>query len=176
VDAGVPGEAVVRSKIPWIITNGYWNHPEWTEKAWRNLWFHTGDMLMRDEQGNLYFVDRTKDAIRRRGENISSMEVENEINAYPDVLECAVIPVDCAANEQEVMAVIVAREGGHLDPEALVRFLADRMAYFMVPRYIDVVKSMPKTPTGKIQKFSLRDNGLTATTWDRVAAGVKTKK
>ncbi|MGD8840787.1 MAG: AMP-binding protein, partial [Gammaproteobacteria bacterium] len=77
---GVPGEALVRPKVPWIMSNGYWQHPEWTEKAWRNLWHHTGDMLMRDADGNLYFVDRVKDAIRRRGENISSMEVENEIN------------------------------------------------------------------------------------------------
>jgi crotonobetaine/carnitine-CoA ligase len=77
VPPGVPGEALVRTKEPWIMTNGYWNHPEWTEKAFRNLWFHTGDMLMQDEDGNLYFVDRTKDAIRRRGENISSMEVEH---------------------------------------------------------------------------------------------------
>ena len=170
---GVAGEALVRSKVPWILTNGYWNHPEWTEKAWRNLWLHTGDMLSRDSDGNLYFVDRTKDAIRRRGENISSMEVEYEINTYHAVLESAVIPVESADTEQEVMAVIVTREGQTLEPVSLISYLESRMAYFMVPRYIDVIDTMPKTPTGKIQKFVLRDRGVSKTTWDRVEAGVK---
>ena len=144
---GVAGEALVRAMEPWLISNGYWNRPDWTVTAWRNQWFHTGDMLMRDEAGNYYFVDRAKDAIRRRAENISSMEVENGINAHPDVLECAVIPIESAHTEQEVMAVIVARPGHVVDPQDLIRFLAPRMAYFMVPRYIDLVPELPKTPT-----------------------------
>ena len=176
VPAGVPGEALVRAKKPWIISNGYWNHPDWTVTSWRNQWFHTGDMLMRDEAGNYYFVDRSKDAIRRRGENISSMEVENEINAHPDVLECAVIPIESAHTEQEVMAVVVAKPGHEVDPENLIRFLEPRMAYFMVPRYVDVIPELPKTPTGKIQKFPLRERGVTSTTWDREAAGVKLRR
>jgi crotonobetaine/carnitine-CoA ligase len=158
------------------MTNGYWNHPEWTEKAWRNLWHHTGDMLMYDEDGNLYFVDRVKDAIRRRGENISSMEVENEINSYPAVLESAVIPVPADETEEEVMAVLVARDGETIDPEALIRYLEPRMAYFMIPRYVEVIDALPKTPTGKIQKFALRETGVGENTWDRVAAGVKLKR
>ena len=169
---GVPGEALVRSREPWIMSNGYWNHPEWTEKAFRNLWYHTGDMLKRDAVGNFYFVDRTKDAIRRRGENISSMEVENEINASPDVVECAVIPVASAHTEQDVMAVIVASDPSAFDPAALIEFLVPRLAYFMVPRYIDRVDALPKTPTGKIQKYPLRDRGLTDSTWDREASGI----
>ncbi|MCP5082141.1 MAG: AMP-binding protein [Alphaproteobacteria bacterium] len=173
VPPGVPGEALVRTKEPWIISNGYWNHPEWTVSAWRNQWFHTGDMLMRDEAGNYYFVDRSKDAIRRRGENISSMEVENEINSHPDVLESAVIPVESSHTEQEVMAVVVAKPGHTLDPEHLIRFLEPRMAYFMVPRYVEAVAELPKTPTRKIQKFPLREAGVSAETWDREAAGVK---
>jgi len=176
VEDGMPGEALVRSKVPWILTNGYWNHPDWTEKAWRNLWLHTGDMLMRDGDGNLYFVDRTKDAIRRRGENISSMEVEFEINSYSPVFECAVIPLDSEETEQEVMAVVVAKEGEAIEPESLIRYLEPRMAYFMIPRYIDVIEMMPKTPTGKIMKFKLRERGLTSSTWDRVKAGVKLKR
>ena len=176
VPPGVPGEALVRAREPWIISNGYWNHPEWTVQAWHNQWFHTGDMLMCDAAGNYYFVDRSKDAIRRRGENISSMEVENEINAHPNVLECAVIPVQSAHTEQEVMAVVVAREGHQIDPEALIRFLELRMAYFMIPRYIETIEALPKTPTGKIQKFPLRDKGVTSATWDREAAGVKLKR
>ncbi len=170
---GAAGEALVRCKIPWILTNGYWNHPEWTTKAWRNLWLHTGDMLMRDSEGNLYFVDRIKDAIRRRGENISSMEVEFEINKHPSVLECAVIPIEAAETEQEVMAVIVLKQNKTLEAESLIRFLESRMAYFMVPRYLEIVDDLPKTPTGKIRKFVLRNRGITSNTWDRVAAGVK---
>ena len=176
VENGVPGEAVVRSKVPWIVTNGYWQHPEWTAKAWRNLWLHTGDMMKRDDQGNLYFVDRTKDAIRRRGENISSMEVEFEINTHPCVLECAVIPVNSIDSEQEVMAVIVTKPDQVIDPESLVRYLEPRMAYYMIPRYINVLDALPKTPTGKIQKFLLREDGVTNSTWDRVSAGVKLKR
>jgi carnitine-CoA ligase len=176
VPPGMPGEAVVRSKQPWMMTNGYWNHPDWTAKAWRNLWYHTGDMLMRDENDNYYFVDRTKDAIRRRGENISSMEVENEVNSHPDVLECAVIPIDSSATEQEVMTVVVPKPDRVIDHEQLIRFLEPRMAYFMIPRYIDIVAELPKTPTGKIQKHPLRETGLTATTWDREAEGVKLRR
>ena len=167
---GQAGEAVVRAKKPWILMAGYWNNPEATAKAWRNQWVHTGDMLMKDEQGNLYFVDRTKDAIRRRGENISSMEVENEINAHEEVLECAVVPVASEHTEQEVMAVIVPKPTGTIDPVELIRFLEPRMARFMLPRYIDLVEELPKTATGKIQKFVLRERGLTPTTWDREQA------
>jgi crotonobetaine/carnitine-CoA ligase len=173
---GTAGEAVVRPKIPWITMAGYWNRPDWTVSAWRNLWLHTGDMLMKDAEGNLYFVDRTKDAIRRRGENISSMEVEQEINAHPDVLECAVIPVASAETEQEVMAVMVPKPGRRIAPEALIAFLEPRMAYFMVPRYLEFATELPKTPTGKIQKFGLRERGLSPATWDRVAAGIKLKR
>ena len=170
--AGVAGEALVRAKEPWITSTGYWQHPQWTVTAWRNQWIHTGDMLKRDEVGNLYFVDRCKDSIRRRGENISSMEVEQELNAHPDVLECAVIPVDSKHTEQEVMAVVVAQPGAAIDYESLLQFLASRMARFMVPRYIEVVSELPKTQTGKIQKYLLRERGTSEATWDREAAGV----
>jgi carnitine-CoA ligase len=177
VPHGTPGEAVVRAKEPWITMAGYWNNPEATVRAWRNQWLHSGDMLMRDEAGNLYFMDRVKDAIRRSGENISSMEVEHEINAYDPVLECAVVPVDSEHTEQEVKAYIVLKEdAGAFDPEAFIRFLEPRMAYFMIPRYVEIVDALPKTQTGKIQKFELRDQGNSDATWDRVAAGVKLAK
>ena len=155
---------------------GYWNDPAATAMAWRNLWLHSGDMLMRDKAGNFYFVDRTNDAIRRRGENISSLEVEQEVNAHARVLESAVIPVASEHSEQEVMAVVVPQPGARLDPTELIEFLAPRMAYFMVPRYIDTVADLPKTQTGKIQKFTLRARGITETTWDREAAGIKLDK
>jgi crotonobetaine/carnitine-CoA ligase len=173
VPAGVAGELTVRAKRPWILMAGYWNHPEWTVAAWRNLWLHTGDAMMHDGAGNYYFVDRLKDAIRRKGENISSMEVENEINAHPAVLECAVVPAKAADAEDEVFAVVVPRPGARLDPGDLVRFLAPRLPHFMVPRYVEIAASLPKTPTGKIQKYSLRERGVTAATWDRVAAGLR---
>lgn len=173
---GMPGEAVVRAREPWILMAGYWNDPAATTMAWRNLWLHSGDMLMRDKAGNFYFVDRTNDAIRRRGENISSLEVEQEVNAHARVLESAVIPVASEHSEQEVMAVVVPQPGARLDPTELIEFLAPRMAYFMVPRYIDTVADLPKTETGKIQKFTLRARGITETTWDREAAGIKLDK
>lgn len=176
VPPGVPGEAVVRAKEPWILMAGYWNNPEATVNAWRNLWLHSGDMLMRDTDGNFYFVDRVKDAIRRRGENISSMEVEREINAHPHVMECAVVPVESEFTEQEVKAVLVAKEGCQIDPAELIDSLKPRMAYFMIPRYLEVVDALPKTQTGKIQKFQLRERGVTKDTWDREAAGVELSK
>jgi crotonobetaine/carnitine-CoA ligase len=167
VPPGVPGEFVMRAKEPGIIMAGYWNRPEATAAAWRNLWLHSGDVLKCDEAGNYSFVDRTKDAIRRRGENISSIEVENEINAHPAVVESAVVPVASEYTEQEVMAVVALKPGERLEPEALIEFLKPRMAYFMVPRYLDFVAELPKTPTGKILKYPLRERGLTASTWDR---------
>lgn len=173
---GVPGEAVVRSKEPWLLMAGYWRNPEATLAAFRNQWVRSGDMMMRDAAGNFYFVDRVKDAIRRRGENISSMEVEAEILAHEAVLECAVFPVAAADSEQEVMAVLALKPGAVLAPGALLRFLEPRMAYFMLPRYVDFVAEMPKTPTGKIQKFVLRELGVTVTTWDRDKAGYKVRR
>ncbi len=167
VPPGVPGEFVMRAKEPGILMAGYWKRPEATAAAWRNLWLHSGDVLKRDAQGNYSFVDRTKDAIRRRGENISSIEVENEINAHPAVVESAVVPVESEFTEQEVMAVVALKPGQSLGPEALIEFLTPRMAYFMVPRYLDFVAELPKTATGKILKYPLREQGLTATTWDR---------
>tara|TARA_Y100001934_G_scaffold283395_1_gene402791 strand:- start:6086 stop:7684 length:1599 start_codon:yes stop_codon:yes gene_type:complete len=176
VPSGTVGEFCVRGKQPWLLMAGYWRHPEWTEKAWSNLWLHSGDAMWRDDEGYFYFADRVKDSIRRRGENISSMEVENEINLHPDILECAVYPVPSEYSEDEVMASVVLRPGHNLDPTDLIRFLEPRMAHFMVPRFIDIVEALPKTPTGKIQKFDLRDVGVNPGTWDRETAGIKLKR
>jgi crotonobetaine/carnitine-CoA ligase len=170
------GEIVVRAREPWTLMSGYWQRPEATAEAWRNLWLHSGDAGKLDAAGNLYFVDRLKDAIRRRGENISSLEVENEINAHPGVLESAVFPVESEHSEQEVMAALVLQPGAVLTPEELIRFLEPRMAYFMVPRYLDFVEALPKTPTGKVQKYALRQGGRGAHTWDREAAGLKLER
>jgi carnitine-CoA ligase len=176
VPSGVPGEAIVRTHEPWLLMAGYWNNPAATAEAWRNQWVHSGDILMRDEAGNLYFVDRLKDSIRRRGENISSMEVEAEILAHEAVLECAVIPVASEHSEEEVMAVVTLKPGFRLDPEDLVAFLEPRMARFMLPRYIDFVTGLSKTPTGKIQKYVLRQQGVTPTSWDREKASTRDRQ
>lgn len=173
VPIGEVGEIVVRSDLPWSLNHGYYKMPEATAAAWRNGWFHTGDSARQDAAGNFYFVDRLKDAIRRRGENISSMEVEVEVLAHPDVREAAVVAVPSEVAEDEVLAIVAPREGRHIDPEELIRFLEPRMAYYMVPRYVRVIDQLPKTDTAKIQKATLRETGLTADTWDRDVAGIK---
>jgi crotonobetaine/carnitine-CoA ligase len=170
VAPGVLGEIAVRPKEPWITMLGYWNQPEWTVLMWRNQWLHSGDAGRYDTDGNFYFVDRIKDAIRRRGENISSMEVEGVISQHPAIAECAVFPVASEYSEQEVGAAIALKPGETLKPEDLVTFLEPRMAHFMVPRFVVFEAELPKTPTGKIQKYALRERGVTEDTWDREAA------
>ena len=176
VPTGQTGELILRADCPWSLNHGYHKDPEATARAWRNGWFHTGDTFRRDADGNYYFVDRTKDAIRRRGENISSFEVEMVVNSHPDVQETAAVPVSSKWGEDEVMVVIAAKPGRMLDPAELVHFLQPRMAYFMVPRYIRLVSSLPKTPTAKVQKAVLRAEGITPDTWDREAAGLFLKR
>jgi crotonobetaine/carnitine-CoA ligase len=170
---GMVGEICTRPRAPWEIMLNYWRQPEYTAQVFRNLWYHTGDAGYQDDQGRLYFVDRLTDSMRRRGENISSMEVEDEINQHPDVLECAVFPVWAENSEQEVMVVITPQPGVTLEPEELIQFLDQRMAYFMIPRYIEFTDAIPKTPTGKMEKYKLRTVGISSNTWDRVAAGIK---
>jgi crotonobetaine/carnitine-CoA ligase len=173
---GVPGELVVRNALPWTTALGYVNQPDANARAWRNGWFHTGDLLVRDEQGDFYFVDRLKDAIRRRGENISSMEVEADVYAFPGVGEAAAVGVPSPEGEEEVLVAVAPTPGAAIDPEALVRFLVPRMPHFMVPRYVRVMSSLPKTPTNKIRKVELRDQGVTADCWDRIAHGIDVKR
>ena len=170
---GTVGEICTRPRAPWEIMLNYWRQPEYTAKVFRNLWYHTGDAGYQDDEGRLFFVDRLTDSMRRRGENISSMEVEDEVNQHPDVLECAVFPVLAEHSEQEVMVVITPQPDVTIEPEKLIRFLDQRMAYFMIPRYIEFTAAIPKTPTGKMEKYKLRAKGITPSTWDRVAAGIK---
>ena len=172
VPAGHVGEMILRTDCTWALNHGYYKNPQATAKAWRNGWFHTGDAFRRDTDGNYEFVDRMKDAIRRRGENISSFEVEAVVNTHPGVQESAAIPVPGEWGEDEVMVVIAAKPGRSIDPLELDAFLRSRMAHFMVPRYVRIVDSLPKTPTAKIQKTPLRERGVTADTWDREAAGI----
>jgi len=169
---GEVGELMVRADMPFALSHGYHRNPEATARAWRNGWFHTGDAFRRDEHGNHFFVDRLKDAIRRRGENISSFEVEKEILAHPGVRDAAVVAVASEHGEDEVLAVVCPVDGGAVDCEDLVRFLQPRLARFMVPRYVRVLDDLPRTPTNKVQKHLLRAEGLAAGTWDREAAGI----
>jgi crotonobetaine/carnitine-CoA ligase len=175
VPDGMPGELIVRSDRPWTFNLGYDGLPDATAHAWRNGWFHTGDILRRDADGNYFFVDRLKDAIRRRGENVSSLEVEAAVRSYPAVDEVIAvgIPVE---SEEEVMVVIVAKSGQTIEPRALIEWLTPRMPYFAVPRFVRVVDAIPKTETNKQRKFPFREAGVTADTWDRVAAGIVLKR
>ena len=172
VPAGQIGELIVRADRPWTISRGYHNHPEATARTWRNGWFHTGDAFRCDDNGDFYFVDRIKDAIRRRGENISSFEVEKEIVAHDDVRDVAVVAVPSEFGEDEVMAVMSPVPGRDIDFPALVEFLRPRLAHFMVPRYFRIIPDLPRTPTQKVQKHLLRSEGVTADTWDREKAGI----
>jgi crotonobetaine/carnitine-CoA ligase len=172
VPRGTPGELVLRHSLPWMINLGYKNMPEATALAWRNGWFHTGDQFREDEEGNFYFLDRLKDAIRRRGENISSFEVEAEIAAHPGVREVAVVAVrnpDVAdgMGDEEVKAVVVPEPGAGLEPEELIRFLEPRMPHYWLPRFVEFVRELPRTESYKVQKVELRAAGITADTWDR---------
>jgi crotonobetaine/carnitine-CoA ligase len=176
VPPGEVGELVIRHDRPWSLNAGYRGMPEATARAWRNGWFHTGDAMRRDEHGDYYFVDRAKDALRRRGENISSMEVERELLAHPEVVEAAVVAAPADEAEDEVHAFVVRRAGSALTPPELTEWLVPRMAYFMVPRYLDFVDELPITESQKVKKYALREIGVTDATWDREAAGMRLRR
>jgi carnitine-CoA ligase len=163
---GQLGELIVRADEPWVLNVGYFNMAEKTADAWRNGWFHTGDGFMQDANGWFHFVDRQKDAIRRRGENISSMEVEAHVNTHPAVLESAAIAVASEWGEDEVMVVVVLKPSNTLEASDLHAYLSPIMPKFMLPRFIDFADALPKTPTEKVRKVALREAGVTASTWD----------
>jgi carnitine-CoA ligase len=176
VPAGTVGEIVARGRVPWATSLGYYNMAEKTVELTQNHFYHTGDAGYLDEDGYLHFVDRIKDYIRRRGENISSFEVERSVNAHPKVSESAAIGVKSEQAEDEVKIVVVLKEGEKLPPEELLAFCEERMPYFAVPRYVEFVEKLPKTPTDRVQKNLLRKIGITSNTWDREKAGYKIKK
>ncbi|MBP2274817.1 MULTISPECIES: AMP-binding protein [Sphingomonas] len=176
VPVGAIGEMLVRTDRPWAMNSGYNRNPEATAAAWANGWFHTGDAFRRDADGYFYFVDRVKDAIRRRGENISSFEVEVEVCAHPDVREAAAIAVPSEYSEDEVMVVVAPVPGRTITHEDLAAFLIRQMPYFMVPRYIRIMDELPKTPSAKVLKVDLRQEGITHDTWDREKAGMRVRR
>ncbi|NBW09427.1 MAG: ATP-dependent acyl-CoA ligase [Caulobacteraceae bacterium] len=176
VPHGEPGELIIRADNPWTLATGYLGDPEATAAAWRNGWFHTGDLMRRDAEGCFFFIDRKKDAIRRRGENMSSLEIEIEVSGHPSVREAAAYGVDMPGGEQEVMVAVAPVSGATIDPRELVEYLIPRMTHFMVPRFVRVETELPKTPTNKIQKTGLRAEGVTAETFDREAAGLTIRR
>jgi crotonobetaine/carnitine-CoA ligase len=166
---GKTGELVLRADDPWEFNLGYWQNPAATAEAWRNQWLHTGDGFQYDEDGNFYFVDRIKDCLRRRGENISSFEVEVEVDAHPAILESAAVAVPSEHSEDELKVVAALKPGCSVEPAELLAFLKTRLPAYMVPRYLEIrAEELPKTPTGKVQKVLLRASG-TAGAWDREA-------
>jgi crotonobetaine/carnitine-CoA ligase len=181
VPAGSAGELIVRHRYPWVINSGYRNMPAATARAWRNGWFHTGDRLRVDERGDWVFVDRAKDAIRRRGENVSSYEVEVEVRSHPDVDQVAAVAVpnpdlDEASADEEIKVVVVPVAGRTIDPLELVAYLVPRMPRHMVPRFVEIAGELPMSPSFKVKKAELRAAGITAQTWDREQAGVKLRR
>ena len=173
VPDGDAGELTLRADEPFAFATGYFGMPEKTVEAWRNLWFHTGDRVVRESDGYYRFMDRMKDAIRRRGENISSYEVEQVIVSHPEVENAAVFPVRSELAEDEVMAAVVLRAGAQLSAAVLLDFCQPRMPYFAVPRFLEFVEALPVTENGKVTKYKLRERGVTAATWDREKAGYK---
>lgn len=173
---GTPGEFIARSNKMFVGTTGYYGKPEATLELFKNGWIHTGDLGRMDEDGYFYFLDRKKQALRRRGENISSFEVESVIGSHPAVLESCVVGVPSEVGEEEVKAVVVLKEGQQVTQEELIRWCEPRMAYFAIPRYIAIRASLPKTPSERVEKFKLKAEGVTADCWDREKAGIQLKK
>ena len=168
VAAGTPGELLLRSDQPHAFATGYLNLPEATVEAWQDLWFHTGDRVVIEADGWMRFVDRIKDVIRRRGENISAAEVEQTLREHPLISDVAVYAVDSELGEDEVMAAIVAN--GPIDFEEIQTFCEPRLASYAIPRFIAIVEELPRTENGKVRKPVLRERGRSLAQWDREAS------
>ena len=170
VPTGSVGEIVVRPNEPSIMSSGYYGMPEATVAANRNLWFHTGDLARRNDEGYFSFVGRRTESIRRRGENISAFEIEEVVKLHPAVLDAAAYGVPSDLTEDDVMVAVVVRPGHTADPRALIDFCEAGMARHMIPRYVDIVDHLPRTPTEKVEKRTLVERGISSTTWDRERA------
>jgi crotonobetaine/carnitine-CoA ligase len=174
--ANQAGEIVVRPLRPDIMFQGYWRRPEATLNAMKNMWFHTGDIGKFDEDGFFYFVDRKKDYLRRRGENISSFEVESAFSNHPAIAEVAVHAVLSDKGEDDVKVTAILHEGTELTEEELFFWATEAVPYYALPRYIEFRKEFPKNPQGRILKYQLRDEGKTASTWDLEDTEIKVSK
>lgn len=176
VPSGVRGEFVFRPLEPFTMMSGYYQKPEATVEVTRNLWYHYGDYGRRDENGFLYFIDRKKECMRRRGENVSASEVESVVNRYPGVLESAASGVWSEMGEEDIKISIILKEGASIDPLELLRFCEEGMPWFAVPRYVEFRDDFPRTPTGKVAKYRLKEEGIHLQLWDREAVGYQVKK
>lgn len=175
---GEAGEICVRPRAPFQIFNGYFNDAEATVNAWRNLWYHTGDLARQNANGAYYFVDRKKDFIRFKGRNISSFQVEAAFSAHPAVQQCAahaVVSEELAA-EAEMKLCVVLKPGVTATPDELCRFVNETAPYFFVPRYVELLSELPQTPTGRVQKYKLRERGVTPATWDARKVGFEVRR
>jgi len=171
VAPGEVGQICCRPTSPHVMFDGYLGKPEVTVERWRNLWFHTGDLGRMDAEGNLTFVDRNKDVMRRRGENISSFELEQTLLRHSAVAEVAAVGVPSDLGEDDVKVVVALRPGAELPVADLMDFCVERLPYFAVPRYVEFLAELPKNASGKIVKTDLRAAGVTAATWDREQVG-----
>jgi carnitine-CoA ligase len=174
--ANVPGEIVVRPLRPDIMFQGYWRRPEETLRLLRNLWFHTGDIGKFDEAGFFYFIDRKKDYLRRRGENISSFELESAFAQHPEIAEVAVHAVPAVNGEDDVKVTAVLHRQSQLTAEQLFRWSIDKIPYYALPRYIEFRESLPKNPQGRVLKYELREQGKTSATWDLEDTDIRVEK
>lgn len=174
--ANTPGEIVCRPQRPDVMFLGYWRRPEETQKLMRNMWFHTGDIGKFDDEGFFYFVDRKKDYLRRRGENISSFEMESAFSNHPEIKEVAVHAVPSDKGEDDVKVTAILQPGSGLTAEALFHWSVEAVPYYALPRYIEFRDDLPRNPQGRILKYQLRDEGKTAATWDLEATDIKVTK
>lgn len=173
VEPGVAGELLVSADEPTAFASRYWRNEKATHAAWVDGWFHTGDRVVADSDGYFKFQDRAKDAIRRRGENISAWEVEQVLLLHPAIAEAAAIGVPSPLGEDDVMACVVARDSSDPPvPAELIEFCRSRLAYFAIPRYVEFFDQLPLTENGKVKKYALRARGPQPATWDREAAGI----
>lgn len=173
---GVAGEIVTRPLRPDIMFMGFWRRPEATLNLMRNMWFHTGDIGKFDEDGFFYFVDRKKDYLRRRGENISSFEMESAFMGHPDLEEVAVHAVFSPVGEDDLKVTARLKPGAAVTEEELCRWCLDKVPYYAVPRFIEFRAELPKNPQGRVLKYQLRDEGRTASTWDMETSDIKVTK
>ena len=174
VPAGTVGEILVRPKRSFTSLLGYLGQPEATLASWRNLWFHSGDLAYADAEGNVFYVDRLGDRIRRRAENISSIDIESAALSMQGVGEAAAVGVASGfEGDDDIKLFVVPRAGVRIDPEALLRHMAAMLPHYMLPRYIEAIAALPRTPTNKVRKKALRETGIGGAEWDRHRAGLR---
>jgi crotonobetaine/carnitine-CoA ligase len=174
---GTPGELLVRDEQAWMISPGYLNNAAATLQSWRNLWFHTGDLAKMDDEGYVYFADRISERIRRRAENVSSFEIEAAALSHPSITECAAVGVPSEfESDDDIKLTLVLQKGEILSPEDLMTYLIPLLPHFMVPRYLEYVNELARTPTGKIMKGTLKKMGINENVWDRKSSSISIRQ